>query len=204
MADPSTGALKPSSKLFHGGFHELTDEGLPNFIEEKYNQTLNKALWFAYDGMWRSMASGIGKGVAIAVATVMAGSAVIGGLATEATLAAGVQTGLNVGLGLLTFAPTALPILAIGAVAGAVYDYARRQDSVQKELAELRVMIRDYVGIQRERELAVDPNRVPGEGIEPLAPDMAAQAAPEQPVPDDYWQQRVAQNVGQSVARAGI
>jgi hypothetical protein len=196
MADLLSDAL-PKQNFFHGGFGQLTDEGLPRYIEEKYNQTLNKALWFAYDGMWRATASGAVKGVLIAAATVMVGTAAFGALAMGSTLAIGVGQGLAVGVATLTSAPVALPILGMGALLGAAHDHETRQNTIQKELNELKKMIRDYVGIKREEALEADPNRVPGEGIEPIRKPQASQETAPESV-NDYWQQRVAKEQASS------
>lgn len=179
--------------------------GFPLYFQEKYNEAVRKAAWFAYDGMWRAAASGIGKGVIAAVATVMTAAVAIGSLTIGPTLAYGAVEGLTNGLAILSSATTALPIIAVGAAIGAVYDVSVRQSGVQKELAEIRQEMRNYKGMEREYELDKDPNRVPGEGIErPVYYNHSHghqhEVVPEQ-VATDYWQNRVATDKNNPGAR---
>lgn len=171
---------------FFGRGNSLVTGGFPLYIEEKYNETLSQAAWFAYDGMWRAASSGIVKGMLFAAASVLLLSAGVGGLTIGATVGAGVYAGLSQGLATLTTASYALPILAMGGAVGAVHDIAQRQTKVQRELAKAVSELRDTQKMVREYEINATRTRAPGEGIEvPVNYDNPDKG-------QNYWQNKVA------------
>lgn len=161
--------------LLFGGIQGLTEEGLPAYIEEKYSQTLAKAGWWGYDGLWKFAATGLGKGLALTAATVATAFTVGGSLISSSGVAAGLVEGFTAGLSFMG-SGVGLGILAFGALAGAASDIAVRQRVVRAELADNRKMMRDLKNIVQEYELSAVNSMVERE-MDMMKAEEAASAA---------------------------
>ena len=139
----------------------LTNQGIPKFIREQYEETLSAAAWFTYNGMWRSASSGIVRGAAIAAVVGIAAAAVVGVFAgvpgvAEASFGNAAVTGIGQFFGT---AGALLPVLGAGAAAGALYDISQHRDEVQKEMVKTREVMRELRGVVRDQQIGKELGR---------------------------------------------